>query len=67
MDNEGDHYWNKCDACGRFISFDEFEAGAIRRLVYPDSDYTRETWETLCSAHRVLASIGGGEKPDGRR
>jgi hypothetical protein len=45
-------YWNRCDDCGRFISVTDFEHGdAVRKLVYPDSDRTRETWETLCRYH----------------
>lgn len=40
--------WNRCDDCGRFIGPDEFDRGAVRQLVYPDSELTRETWETLC-------------------
>jgi hypothetical protein len=43
--------WNRCDVCGRFIAFDDFGRAAVRRLVYPDSEFTRETWETLCRAH----------------
>ena len=40
-----------CDECGRFIAMDDFDRGAMHRLVYPDSEYTRETWETLCCTH----------------
>ena len=43
--------WNRCDECGRFIGMIDFNRGAIRRLLYPASDFTAETWETLCSAH----------------
>ncbi len=43
--------WNKCDVCGKFIPLDDFGKGAVRSLVYPDSELTRETWETLCRAH----------------
>jgi len=43
--------WNRCDECGRFIAFEDFDAGAVRRLVYPDSELTRETFETLCRIH----------------
>lgn len=43
--------WNRCDECGRFIALDDFDNGAVRRLVYPDSEFTRETWETLCLEH----------------
>jgi hypothetical protein len=45
--------WNRCDVCGRFISLNAFVAGkAERRLIYPASELTCETWETLCEAHR---------------
>ena len=45
------HDWNRCDVCGRFIALEDFERGAIRHLIYPDSEFTRETWETLCRHH----------------
>jgi hypothetical protein len=40
--------WNRCDVCGRFIAFEDFENGAVRRLVTPDAEGTREEYETLC-------------------
>ncbi len=44
--------WNKCDVCGKFISFDDLDKGlAVRDMIYPDSELTRETWETLCKEH----------------
>lgn len=43
--------WNRCDVCGRFIAMDDFDNGAIRRMLTPDSDRSREEWETLCKAH----------------
>jgi len=43
--------WNRCDECGRFIAFKDFDNGAVRRLIYPDSELTCETWETLCKNH----------------
>lgn len=43
--------WNRCDVCGRFIAFEDFDRGAVRQLVTPDSAYTRETYETLCIEH----------------
>ena len=47
-----DEHWNKCDKCGRFISFEDFDNGsAIRVLVTPDSEFTAETYETLCKEH----------------
>lgn len=37
--------------CRRFIAFDDFDNGATRCLLRPDSEFTRETWETLCKKH----------------
>jgi len=47
--------WNRCDVCGKFISMDDFDHGAVRELVYPDSEFTRETFETLCKEHGKLS------------
>jgi hypothetical protein len=44
--------WNKCDVCGRIISFADLESGkAIHNMKTPDSDVSYETWETLCRDH----------------
>jgi len=44
--------WNKCDECGKFISYESFLDGtATRVLVTPESLCTHETWSTLCSIH----------------
>lgn len=43
--------WNRCDECGKFIPMSDFDDGAVRRLIYPDSYLTRETYETLCRTH----------------
>lgn len=44
--------WNRCDVCGKFIPYKDFDKGvAIRRLETPDSIYTKETYETLCKEH----------------
>ena len=43
--------WNRCDVCGRFIALADFEAGATRHQLTPDSHFTRETYETLCKKH----------------
>ena len=53
--------WNKCDECGRFIAMADFDKGAVRRMVYPDSDRSAETWETLCRDHGEQSS---GERSD---
>jgi len=34
----------KCDICGKFTS----PITATRRLLTPDSEFTTETWETIC-------------------
>ncbi len=48
--------WNRCDECGVFISFDDLEKGlAIREMETPDTDYTSETWITLCKKHNEEA------------
>jgi len=52
-----DKAWNRCDTCGRFIAFDEFDDGASRKLLTPLSDFTSETYETLC---RNCANSEGG-------
>lgn len=43
--------WNRCDVCGKYIPIKDFGEGALRRLVYPDSELTEETWETLCKKY----------------
>ena len=43
----------RCDVCGQFIPINDFGNGqAIRRLLTPDSEYTKETYETLCKRHK---------------
>jgi len=45
--------WNKCNACGRFISFFDLENGhATRKIETPDSEFSCESWETLCRDHQ---------------
>jgi hypothetical protein len=47
-----DARWNKCDVCGRFISFNDFEKGLAKRTMSaPDSAYSSESHETLCKNH----------------
>ena len=44
--------WNKCDICGKLISFSDFqEKKASRMLTTPDSHYSLEEYETLCVKH----------------
>lgn len=52
-----DDKWNRCDVCGKFISMQDFQDGkALRHLLTPDSDRSREEFETLCSEHNERAS-----------
>ncbi len=45
--------WNRCDQCGRFIAIQDFvDEVAVRRYVLPDSEFSVETYETLCPKHR---------------
>lgn len=47
-----DEHWNRCDVCGKFISFDDLASGRARReMVTPDTAFTAETYETLCAKH----------------
>ena len=42
----------RCDECGRFIPYCDLDQGfATIRMICPDSDYTVETFETLCKVH----------------
>ena len=44
--------WNRCDDCGKFIPYRDFEKGkAIRSLITPSSHFTNEEYETLCKKH----------------
>lgn len=46
--------WNRCDVCGKFISYQDFAENKARRvLLAPDSYLTEETWETLCEQHNT--------------
>jgi hypothetical protein len=47
--------WNRCGVCGKFIAMADFDRGAIRRLVHPDTEFTCEKWETLCCTHASAA------------
>jgi hypothetical protein len=50
---KSDHSPLRCDACGQFIPWDDlFEGYAVRRLRYPDSQFTSEEYETLCAKHK---------------
>jgi len=48
----------RCDECGRFLRYDDLESGiAIRRLTLPDSEFSVETYETLCPIHYAAERI----------
>lgn len=59
--------WNRCDACGKFIPLSDFDKGAVRSMVTPDSDRSRETWETLCRKHGLAerAALARAEREGG--
>jgi hypothetical protein len=41
--------WNKCTKCGKFIPYKDFENGSVQSLmIYPESEFTTETFETIC-------------------
>lgn len=43
----------KCDVCGKFVGYADIGKGlATHRFVLPDSEFTTETFETLCRDHR---------------
>ena len=46
----------RCDTCGQFIALTDFEHGATRRLVTPDSHFTREEYATECVKHAARAA-----------
>lgn len=45
--------WNRCDVCGRFIAFRDFTRGACRVLFTFDSDFSKESYKTLCIVHNI--------------
>jgi hypothetical protein len=39
-----------CDDCGKFISIEDLIADiAIHRFVLPDSEFSKETYESICA------------------
>jgi hypothetical protein len=53
-------YWNRCDMCGRFISYNDFDKKkASRILILPESEVTDETYETVCKEYscRMLINV----------
>ena len=57
-------YWNKCDECGKFIAIDDFLSKASRKLLTPDSFFSKETYETLCSRCNHDNNIRYSEKEE---
>lgn len=54
--------WNRCDHCGKFIAYKDFESGAaIRRMLTPDSYYSKESYTTLCKKDRRMDDFDGLE------
>lgn len=42
----------KCDVCGRFIAFVDFENGnATSKCISVDTHYSSEEYEVLCKKH----------------
>ncbi len=42
----------KCNECGRFIKLEDLANGKASHSLYtPDSDLTREFWESYCPLH----------------
>lgn len=56
-------YWNRCDACGRFIAVNEIGLTASRILLNPDAEGVPEVWETLCPDHCTQPGTGHMEMP----
>ncbi len=56
--------WNRCDICGQFIAFSDFDVGTANcRMVSCDAEGSCEDYETLCGKHyrdykRGLAQFG---------
>ena len=52
MANEHKFRWNRCDACGKYIPMLDFSSGAaMRKMITPDSEFTKEEFRTLCRHH----------------
>lgn len=41
----------KCDVCGKFIAFKDFDNGAICEIIAYSDEYTDESYITLCKKH----------------
>ena len=38
----------RCDDCGKFIAYDDFDNGAILEMTTPATEFISEVWETVC-------------------
>ena len=46
--------WFRCDVCGRFISIKDIQSGkASNIMILPDSELSKEIYETLCPKHNT--------------
>ncbi len=54
--------WNRCDVCGQFIPISDFDNGASRKMITPDSDRSSEDYETLCKIHSKPTTTEGVNK-----
>jgi hypothetical protein len=56
--------WNRCDYCGRFIAYADFESGkAVSYMEHPDTEITRETWAQFHVACEPAAIALSGDVP----
>ena len=53
----------KCDECGKFVAYADLESGAALHTMHmPDSEFSAETWETLCAKCNTGLDNGGDAK-----
>jgi hypothetical protein len=58
MEKESRKKWNRCDYCGRFISYDDlFRGKAIRRIDTEDTEFSSENYITLCEIHNPFEHV----------
>lgn len=56
--------WNRCDDCGRFIAYEDFDNGAIRSLATADTAFSSESYLTLCKACNRPTNAAGDRTED---
>lgn len=55
----------RCDECGRFIPWADFDSGAARRsMTQPDNELGGEEYETLCAKCKASPAKGGEKGSD---